>query len=56
MGREEGRKKKQRCRFYTAAFFKIIKKLQRSIDRMGWEEVMILGVHQSWYLFDTQHS
>lgn len=39
--------KKYSCGCYTAGDFIIIRKLQRTIDRMGWDEMVILGVYQS---------
>lgn len=53
---ERREEERSRAVDFTWLLFLIIKKLQRGIDGMGWEEVMVLGVHQSRYLFDTQHS
>lgn len=57
-GGRRGKKNEIKHRFYIAAFFFLItiRKLQRSIDRMGWKEAVILGVYQSPYLFDMQPS
>lgn len=58
-GGRRGKKNEIKHRFYIAAFFFFlitIRKLQRSIDRMGWKEAVILGVYQSPYLFDMQPS